>query len=147
MTAKKTAEVSVVDQMADDANPPEYPEGTPALIEYRFLYPRSKRGEFKRLLATFRRSQEKLNTAKDGGLFDEVDKDDELTAEQQEARIELAADADDLFDLMDRLMRMCAADPDVYDAWTRQVEDAVLTEVFSVFMARSQPGEASSSTS
>jgi hypothetical protein len=145
MAAKKT-EVSDVDERVDDANPPDYPDGTPTLIEYRFLYPRSKRGEFKRLLAKFRGSQDKLNSAKDDGLFDE-DKDDELTAEQQEARIELAADADDLFDLMDRLMRMCAADPDEYDAWTRKVEDTVLTEVFTVFMARSQPGEASSSTS
>jgi hypothetical protein len=147
MTTKKTAEVSVVDEMVDDANPPDYPAGTPTLIEYRFLYPRSRRGEFKRLLAKFRGSQEKLNAAKDGGLFDDVDKDTDLTAEQQEARIELAADADDLFDLMDRLMRMCAADPDEYDAWTRTVEDKVLTEVFTIFMARSQPGEASSSTS
>jgi hypothetical protein len=147
MTTKKTAAVSVVDEMVDDANPPDYPAGTPTLIEYRFLYPRSKRGEFKRLLAKFRRAQEKVNSGVADGLAEDGDKDEELSAEQQEARIELAADADDLFDLMDRLMRMCAADPDEYEAWTRVVEDVVLAKTFSVFMARSQPGEASSSTS
>jgi hypothetical protein len=138
--------VSVVDQMADDANPPEYPEGAPALIEYRYLYPRSKRGEFKRKLATFQESQTKLNAAKEAGLFEQIEQDD-LTAEQQQARIMLAADADDMFALMDDLMRMCAANPDGYDAWARSVDDAGLAKVFEVFMQRSQPGEASSSTS
>lgn len=142
---------SVVDQMADDATAaPEYPDGAPELVPIIHVRPRARRGEVKRKFKDFQGVQEKLDRARAQGLFDDLDEDaDEKPADPtlHAARIEAAADVDDMLQLMDDIMRMCASDPGEYELWSATADDEVLTKTFAAFSARSQPGEASGSTS
>lgn len=145
-----TEQPSVVDQMAEDAVPTEYPPGTPELIPILHVRPRSRRAEVKRQFKKFQAAQQKLDVAKAAGVFDDLDEDADdkaVSPELHAARIDASADLDEMLQLMDDVMRMCAADPDAYQRWSIEVEDDTLSAAFAVFVDRSQPGEASSSTS
>jgi hypothetical protein len=79
--------------------------------------------------------------------FVDEDEDAELTPEQEALRMQAWADSDDVLQLMDDFMRLCASDAAAYEKWSAEADDEELSKVFQVFIARSQPGEASSSTS
>lgn len=138
---------SVVDALADDTNPPEMPEGAPELVPYLQIRPRSRRAEFKRKYAQFAGAEKNLNALRDrlglkpdqeGVLDEDVD---------PEERLKAWADMDDYIQLMDELMEFAAVDPPAYRKWADEADDETLMGVFTVYCARSQPGEASSSTS
>ena len=139
--AKKTDQPSVVDQLAEDATPDEYPAGAPELQPYLQIRPRSKRAEFKRKYAKFAEQQDKTQALHKAANR----KDDDPAAVADKMRV--WADLDDLYQVMDELMELAAVDPDAYRKWADEAVDEVLVKVFQVFMKRSQPGEASSSTS
>lgn len=140
--AKKPEQASIIDELADDAVPDEYPAGAPLLKPYLQIRPRSKRAEFKRKYAEFAELQEKTQAAQQSGVLDE-DADDSRMGD----KLRVWADLDDLYQLMDELMEMAAANPEHYREWSDAVEDNALTAVFQVYMKRSQPGEASRSAS
>jgi hypothetical protein len=144
------AEESVVDQLAEDAAPAEYPPGTPELVPIVHVRPRGRRAEVKRKFKEFQTIQQKLDDFRAAGVFDELDEPAEAkpaTPQVHEARIEASALLDEMLQTMDDVMGMCASDPATYQRWAADADDELITTVFGVFSARSQPGEASSSSS
>jgi hypothetical protein len=142
---------SVVDQMAADAAPPvEYPPGTPELVEIKHVRPRQRRADVKREFKKFQVVQEKLDGFRSAGVFDELDESaEEKPADPglPEQRIEASAVLDEMLQTMDDVLGMCASDPAAYQRWSAEADDDLLSTVFGVWSARSQPGEASSSSS
>lgn len=128
---------STIDELAEDAAPPEYPDGAPLLRPYLQIRPRSRRAEFKRKFADFTALKDKVDEIKASGVLGEH-------AEQAD-RLRAWADLDDMYQQMDELMALAAVNPVAYQEWSDEVDDDVLVTVFNVFMQRTQPGEASSS--
>lgn len=141
----KTVKSSAVDELADDANPPEYPDGAPLLKPYLQIRPRSQRAEFKRRYAEFADMQKRMQElqAEQQRLAD--DDSDDVSPVRNAERMRLWADMDDYYQKMDDLMRLAAVNAEAYTEWSDEVDDGGLAEVFTVFARRSQPGEASSS--
>jgi hypothetical protein len=147
-TAKKPAELpSVVDQMGEDAEgvevPTEYPPGVPGLKPMLAIRPRSKRAEFKRRFAEVAEMRSLVEKAQAEAGKLKQGSDDRYAAE-----LRLWAQMDDLFDKVNAALRIAATDEAEYDAWSDALEDDNdLMTTFSVYQSRTQPGEASSSTS
>lgn len=138
---EKNDEVSVVDQLADDAVPTEYPAGVPALKPLLAIRPRSKRAAFKRKYAEVAEASAKVKKMQaDAAKLKAGDA-------KYAAELRLWAEMDDLYQVVDELLRTSAVDEAAYSAWSDEVEDADLMTTFSVYQQRTQPGEASSSTS
>lgn len=142
--SQESVEPSVVDSLAEDAVPDEYPEGSPLLLPMLQIRPRSRRAEFKRKYAEFAKMQAQVRDMQDdlAKLADDADASTEATAQ----RLELWANIDDYYQLIDELMAMAAVHPEHYREWSDEVDDAGLVLVFSVYSKRAQPGEAPSST-
>lgn len=136
----KPVEVDQVEQLADEAALPDYPEGSPILLPMLAIRPRSRRAEFKRRFATFTTQQGGVDasTKAIAKLGDKADRADTM---------HLSADLDDLYQQIDELMEMAAVNPEHYREWSDAATDDELATVFNIFMSRSQPGEARSSTS
>jgi hypothetical protein len=143
-TASKKDEPSIIDQMADDVAsvelPTEYPPGAPEFKVYLALRPRSRRSEFKRLLAdlaemnpTLRAEQAALSKLKEG--------------EREAASMRLWARMDEMYELVERALRLVAVDVEKFDAWAAEVSDEELQTTWAVYQTKAQPGEASSSAS
>lgn len=137
MSPVKKQQPSVIDQLAEDALPTEYPEGAPELLPFLTLRPRSRRAQFKRQYADVIAFQEELQKRHK----------DVTTSSPPADQMRLAADMDDLCERVDQLMELVAADPVAYRKWADEVDDETLVKVFQVYVQRSQPGEASSSAS
>ena len=128
----------VVDAIDEEANPPEYPAGSPLLHTIAEIRPRSRRAQFKRLLADFLEKQAAVNLL---GLA--TDTEDM----EQAAKVRSWAEMDELYQQMAELMELAAKNPTHCVEWTDNATDEALLAVFQVFMRRAQPGEAPSSTS
>lgn len=135
-------EPTLIDALADEAapEPQEYPPGAPLLKPYLHIRPRWRRAEFKRGYAKFATMQDTV-----GALRRAADAPDQPEAEQAAENMRLWADADDLYQQMDDLMRLAAVDEAEYAAWSDEVDDKDLVQTFQVYMRESQPGEASGS--
>ena len=140
-STKKPDQPSVVDELADDATPVEYPEGAPLLKPYLQIRPRSLRAEFKRKYAEFAEVQEQMQKVQASGVL----KDDDADPKRGAEKMRVWADMDDYYQLMDDLMAMAAVNSDAYREWSDVADDAELVAVFQVYAKRSQPGEASRS--
>jgi hypothetical protein len=139
----ETVEPSIVDALAADAVPDEYPAGSPLLLPMLQIRPRSRRAAFKRKYAEFAKMQAQVQVMK--AKLDNLPADDESTPATTQ-RMELWANVDDYYQLIDEMLAMAAVNPDHYREWSDTVDDAGLVEVFTVYSKRAQPGEASSST-
>ena len=137
MPEKKPEQPSVLDQMADDAAPDEYPAGAPGLQPYLQIRPRSRRAQFKRKYADVAQLQETASAELKAKKIT-----DKSPVHEQ---LRLDATLDDLYQLIDELMEMAAVDPQAYRKWADEVDDQTLMATFTVYQKRSQPGEASSS--
>lgn len=133
------ADVDAIDELAADAVPTEYPDGAPLLQPYLQIRPRSRRAEFKRKFAEFSKVQDQVNKIKESGVLSDTG--------DQAGRLNAWADMDDMYQQMDELLEMAAVNPEAYREWSDTADDAALGQVFSVYMKRTQPGEASSSAS
>lgn len=136
--AAAVEEPSMVDALAADAVPDEYPEGAPLLLPHLQIRPRSKRAEFKRKFADLSKIQDKVKEVRDSGL---------LTSEDPGDQLRLSAQLDDMYEQMLELLELAAVNPDHFREWADEVDDTGLIAVFNVYMRRAQPGEASSSAS
>lgn len=134
---------SVIDALNDDASPEEYPEGAPVLRSWLQIRPRSKRAEFKRKFGEFNDMRGAIDKAQKAAKRADVAA--AAGKDVQGELLKLSAQADDMYQLMDDLMRMAAVNEDYYSKWSDDVDDADLVATFNVFVKRSQPGEASSS--
>lgn len=141
--SKKDQPPSVVDALADDAIPADYPPGTPELRPMLQIRPRSRRAEFKRKYGEFASKQEQVQQMQ----RDLAALGDDDTPEKNAARLRLWAETDDFYQLVDEMLAIAATDPDAYQRWSDEVGDVDLMTVFNVYSKRAQPGEASSSTS
>lgn len=121
---------SKVDELA--AVPREYPPGAPALRPLMQLGFR-QRAKAMRAYATLEPTMRSFNDQQqsDGARVD-------LT--QAAAIFEMFAQVDDL-------LTLCALDPERYRVWVDQASDDQFMELFSIFMERTQPGEAQPSPS
>jgi hypothetical protein len=140
-------EPSLVDQMAEDAEavaaPTEFPKGAPELKPLLAIRPRSRRAEFKRRYAEVAEMNGEVKT-----LQREVAKLKQGSDARYAAELRLWAQMDDLYDKVDGALRLAAVDEAAYTAWSDGLEDDTdLMTTFSVYQQRTQPGEASSSTS
>jgi len=141
---KTDSQTSVLEQMADDAAPElptEYPAGAPELKPLLAVRPRSRRGEFKRVLAEI---SEKSNAARDAQV--ELEKTKDARAKEQ-ALFRLSASMDDVLEVIEQAMRLVAVDVAKYDTWAAEVGDDDLQTTWAVYQQRMQPGEAPSSPS
>ena len=138
-------EPSIVEQMADDAAPPptDYPPGAPEFKVLLAVRPRSRRAEFKRLLAQIseksgavRAEQAAMSKIKDDGA-------------KEAAGLRMWASMDELYELIENALRMVAVDVEKFDAWAADdsTNDEILQTTWVAYQQRTQPGEASSSTS
>lgn len=143
---KTDTQVSVVDQMAEDAEavtaPPEFPAGAPDLKPLLAIRPRSRRAEFKRRYAEIAEQKPGMEVAQKAAAKLKQGSDERYAAE-----LRLWAQMDDFYDKVDAALRLAAIDPDAYAAWSDAVSDEDLAQTFSAYQARTQPGEAPSSTS
>lgn len=138
-------EPTLIDALAAEAapEPAEYPAGAPLLKPYLQIRPRSRRAEFKRQYAKFATMQDTVGALSKAANATDAPKLPE--AQQAAENMLLWADADDLYQKMDDLMRLAAVDEVEYTAWSDDADDKDLIATFQVYMRVSQPGEASSS--
>lgn len=145
MPPRKNNDVSVVDQMAEDVGqidqPTEYPPGAPEFKVMLALRPRGRRAEFKRLLAeiaergpALRKEQVEIGKIKDDGR-------------REAASMRLWADMDELYEVIEKALRLVAVDEAKFDLWATEVTDDDLQVTWAVYQTKAQPGEASSSSS
>lgn len=143
--SKPESHLSVVDEMAEDAEQQdssiEYPPGAPELKVLLAVRPRSRRGDFKRLLAEI---AEKGNIARDAQAAMVKIKDER---QKEQALFRLSASLDDALEVIEKALRLVAVDVEKYDAWAAEASDEDLQTVWAVYQQRMQPGEASSSAS
>lgn len=136
------AEESVLDQMNEDVDAPiDYPPGAPEFKVLLAVRPRSRRGDFKRLLAEIaagsdlaRDTQDAMNKLKDERL-------------RNQAMFRLSACLDDVMELIEKALRLVAVDVEKFDTWVADVDDDDLQATWNAYQNRAQPGEASSSAS
>jgi hypothetical protein len=143
----KVDEVSLVDQMADDVEqvevPAEYPPGAPGFKPLIAIRPFSRRAAFKRFYAEVAEKKGELDKAQA-----EVAKHKAGTDAHYAAQLRTWAAMDEVFEKVDGALRLAAVDPAAYDAWSDNLEDDNdLMTTFNVYQSRTQPGEASSSSS
>jgi hypothetical protein len=139
---KAEPEVSVVDQLADDAAtvemPTEYPKGAPALKVMLAIRPFSKRGEFKRRYAEVAETKGEL-----AKLQAELTSLEQGTDAHYAAQLRVWAAMDDIFEKVNAALRLAAVDVEAYDAWSDGItDDNDLMTTFNVYQQRTQPGEA-----
>lgn len=139
-SAKSDTKPSTVDEMAEEAVPVDYPPGTPELLSPLSLRPRSRRAEFKRRYSSIVKKYESMKELR---AIVEADQDP-----PEHEKLRISAELDDVYQAIDDVLRIVAADPQVYAVWSDELEDDnVLMTVFNVYQRRAQPGEASSSMS
>jgi hypothetical protein len=142
---KKVDDVSVIDQMADDVEsievPQEYPPGAPEFKVYLALRPRTKRAEFKRLLAELTELNPELR-AQQAAISKMKNQ-----AEREAASMRLWARMDEMYEVVEKALRLVAVDVEKFDAWAADVDDEGLQTTWAVYQSKAQPGEAPSSAS
>lgn len=145
MTTKKVDDVSVLDQMATDVEstevPTEYPPGAPEFKVYLALRPRARRADFKRLLAELtelnpelRAQQAAIAKLKDRGA-------------KEAASMRLWARMDEMYEIVEKALRLVAVDVEKFDTWAADASDEDLQTTWAVYQTKAQPGEAPSSAS
>jgi|SRR5688500_2014631 len=153
MTTKRKVESdpdekpSLVDEMAEDAGqidqPTEYPKGAPALKPMLAIRPFSRRAAFKRHYAEVAEVKAELDKL-EAALKNHKTGSNEHYA----AQLRMWAAMDDVFEKVNAALRLAAVDPEAYDQWSDGLQDDNdLMITFNVYQQRTQPGEASSSTS
>jgi hypothetical protein len=131
---------SITDQMGEDAQAAtvEYPDGAPEFIVPLAIRPRSRRAEFKRRYAAVLERYERANK-----LRNALDEENPPPSEQ----MKIMAELDEVYQAVIEALEIVAVDPEQYKMWADEVEDADLMQTFTAYNVRTQPGEASSSTS
>jgi hypothetical protein len=140
-TAKSSNEKpSTTDQMAEDASATtvEYPDGAPEFLVPLAVRPRTRRAEFKRRYARVLEGYERADK-----LRKALDEDNPPMSDQ----MKIMAELDDVYQGIVDMLAIAAVDPEKYQVWADEVEDAELLQAFNAYNVRTQPGEASSSTS
>lgn len=134
-------EPSITEQLADDAavQELEYPEGVPALLVLLAL-PRRRRSAYFRALAVVADHQAKSAKHK-------VVTDPSKDKRPVELKLAHAADQADLVAAVEDLLATVAVDEETYRKWALEATDADLVKTYNVWMKKTQPGEASSSSS
>jgi hypothetical protein len=141
-------EESYSERLAQEAVPPKKPKGSPAMRPFITLQRRER--------ATALRAFAKLNTGATAASAQYGDQIEDLenlggggTDVNELGSNGLAALADvlDLTADVEDALRVCAADPDAYEAWASKVDDEVLMALFSWYVGTFQVGEATASPS
>lgn len=129
------AKASMVDQMADDANPPTLPDDAPAMTPYLKL-PYRARGDF---MAKMARVQDLAPEPKAAQSIAKKAEKGTVDLDQVSGYFYLLAEIDELLRLV--------CDPAALDAWQAAHDDSEFVGLYNAYMRWSQAGEASSSGS
>ena len=105
------------------------------------MRPRSRRGEFKRLLAELTELNPQLR-AEQAAISEIKDQ-----AAREAASMRLWARMDEMYEIVEKALRLVAVDVEKFDAWAAEVSDEDLQTTWAVYQMKAQPGEASSSAS
>lgn len=132
-------EPTIVDALNADVNPKELPKDAPPLWPYLRL-PFRKRAKFFSIYRKLQAQQAELEAVEKRRTRKNAAKKDDALFDQAEALYELYATMDDL-------MELASVDHEAYRAWVESHSDEEFAELFSAYVERSQPGEASSSAS
>jgi hypothetical protein len=137
-TKQPTGTTTTVEALASDATSQDvaYPDGCPELIPVLRL-PRSRRADYYDAMSRVSEMQRSASGA------------EKVADESRPVEIRLAevADMNRMLAAIEDLLAVVAADPDEFRAWALDVDDSILVEAFNAYIARTQPGEASSSAS
>jgi hypothetical protein len=130
----------VVDALAEEAAKITWPEDAPTLWPYLKLPFRER--------ANFFREYKALQSQQ--GLVRELKAITEQakasgTEPDASVAVDKAAEIFELYAVMDTLMMICAVDKEAYAAWVASHTDDEFSRLFTAFMSKTQPGEASSS--
>lgn len=130
------AKTSMVDKLAEDANPPALPDDAPAMTPYLKL-PYRARGEFMAKMAQVEKMAPEPKKAKD------------LNKQTEKGKVDLSEISGFYFLLaeIDELLRLVVADPAELDKWQTSHDDSEFVQLYNAYMRWSQAGEASSSGS
>lgn len=141
-TEKQSTETTTtVEALAEDArvDKVEYPEGCPPLLPVLRLS-RARRSDYLDAMSELRRWQ--VAASGHDGKFEPSNED-----APPEIRLTEARDMMRILAAIEDVLAAVAADPDRLRRWALDAEDALLVQAFNAYIARTQPGEASSSAS
>jgi hypothetical protein len=138
---QSTGTATTVEAIASDARSQEveYPEGCPTLLPVLRLS-RARRSDYLDAMSELRRWQ--MAAAGQDGEFKPSDEE-----APPEIRLTEARDMMRILAAIEDVLAAVAVDPDRLRRWALDAEDAVLVQAFNAYIARTQPGEASSSAS
>ena len=156
MSTPETTEPDPVDQLAEDvaAETLEYPEGAPELLPVLAL-PRMRRADAYEALGHIQDEQRRVKRAEpDVNNGQEPPEDVNEVGEDSNDEVK-PVELDPLsygaqyrvVAYIEQYLGVVAADVKAFDRWKTRVTDADLVKTFNVYMKRTQPGEAASSTS
>jgi hypothetical protein len=139
---------SYSDRLAEEADAPEKPDGSPAMVPFIALA-RRERAKAMRLLAKLRGSAGALEAhhgdrlaalqkAADEGI--ELDDMDDGAFEAGADMIEMAADVEEV-------LLVCAEDPDEFRLWAKAATDNAVLDLFGWYSHSFRMGEATASPS
>lgn len=121
---------------ADAAPPPDYPPGCPALRPVLGL-PRAARADYYEAMARVSALQSSATGLGAPGGQDRP----------MEVQLSEVADMMRLLAAIEDLLAVVAVDAAALRAWALTADDAVIAAAFNAYIARTQPGEVSSSAS
>lgn len=147
-STKDPDEPDTVAQLADDvaAETETYPEGTPELLPVLKL-PRMRRADAYDALGRIQAQQREVKTLSGTPAVDENAVEDESTEVEPVELDPLSYGAQyRVIAYIEEYLGVVAKDPEAFAAWAADVRDSDLVKVFNVYIRKTQPGEAESST-
>lgn len=136
---------SLAADVAEETEPPEYLDGTPVLIPILSL-PRMRRADAYEALGKIQSLQRKVK-AKRGDTEDtEPELDENGDPKVTEIDTEIFGDQYRVVAYIEEYLAAVAANEQVFRAWAIGLDDADLVKTFNIYIRRTQPGEAESST-
>jgi hypothetical protein len=139
------AQPTLVDAIAEDAKaadePPDYPEGAPEFYALMRV-PYRQRAE-----AIRKYGEVQAYLKAHPGVGQDRDEDDSDNSESSETDWVATADKFELVGLLDEFLLTVAVDRGAYEAWPERTDVGVFMQTWSAWQGRTQPGEASSSSS
>jgi hypothetical protein len=142
-----TTEPDKVDELAADveAETAEYPEGAPEFLPVLKL-PRMRRADAYEALGQIQAQQRQVKTAEDAPA--EESDEDAADGEVKPVEIDpLSYGAQyRVIAYIEQYLGVVARDPGAFAKWAVDVSDGDLVKTFNVYIRKTQPGEAESST-
>jgi hypothetical protein len=125
----------------------EYPEGTPVLIPVLNL-PRMRRADAYEALGQIQDLQRRVKSLKPEDDDEPADDEDVENPKVKPVKLDPLSYGTQyrVLAYIEEYLAVVAKDPKEFREWAQQADDSDLTEAFNVYIRKTQPGEAESST-